>query len=113
MSLPGTLIVLAAAASLNGQVVATAEKQIVVVSPAAYPRAVFVCPRNEWVSLELGAQPVPAAWTIGREGRRPLGVNVVRYTDTLANGWRVRRADGSEGIQLVDGSLFTDDGIVQ
>ena len=113
MSIPGTLIVLAAAASLNGQVVAVAQKQIVVESPAVYPRAVFVCPRNEWQSLELGPAPLAAQWTVDKQPRRPLGVTVVRRVDTLANGWRVRRADGSEGIQLTNGGLFTEHGLVE
>jgi len=105
VTVPGRLIVLAAAASLNGQVVATAQKQIVVISPAAYPRAVFVCPRNVWVP---GYMPITTPdFRINTGEYRTPGHTVVETISPLANGWKVRRADGSEGIQLTDGTLFS------
>ena len=110
---PGTLITLTASARMGNTILAVAQKQIVVISPAGYPRAVSVCPRNVWVPLELGPVPLAAQWTVDKQARRPLGVTLVRRVDTLAKGWKVRRADGSEGIQLTDGTLFTDNGVVQ
>ena len=110
---PGTLITLTASARMGNTILATVQKQIVVISPAAYPRAVYVCPRNVWVPLELGPAPLGAQWTVDKQPRRPLGVTLVEPVDTLANGWKVRRADGTEGIQLVNESLFTEHGLVE
>jgi len=111
VTLPGTLITLAAAVSINGQPHARIDREIVVVSPAwvqAGRPTVYVCPRNEWHPLELGAQPAPVGWTVTKQTSRPLGVNAIIHCDPLANGWRVRTADGREGIQLTTGELFAE-----
>lgn len=97
--LPGTLIVLAAAAFINGQPAATCEKQIVVISQA-YPRAVLVCSFNAL-----------------RDGK--TGPTVQIAAPSWAAGWRVKRTlrfgagcpPTVEGIQLLDGRLMTEHGI--